>query len=394
MNTHRSQLGILFALAGTFFFSISCGAKNPAQDSTQGGDAVAAPEKAAAPAQVQTDFSAVEQQEKSWVSGDGLTPGSEGWPAVDPALVAAAGNAEDQAHTLIWAVDYAMRSNYAENHTAIGKTIYPFLYAEFTPGGGRYTLLVDSGQTWSEVPTPAIYQDVKSISHIPLGIFVIIDRYFTDPSNGQWIEALQEFREKLHQARQHISKARMSPAVLADNKKILDAAIAYIDGSVKERTVTLSGFKEFSNSIGDEIIRNQTLAAETQVNAFTDLLLRWRKRIGEKAWSQLYAVSSAQWTLSTENVHALIISNMMSPQKAASRVFVTSMPLKNIDEARALVGRVAGDRVMAQAILPTKTLREREDIHALSSSRDLISRAAEDALRKLDERLEKRAVSE
>ena len=42
---------------------------------------------------------------------------------------------------MIAVCDTEMRSNYESNHIAIGRAVFPLLYSEFTPAGGRYTLL-------------------------------------------------------------------------------------------------------------------------------------------------------------------------------------------------------------------------------------------------------------
>ena len=86
----------------------------------------------------------------------------------------------------------------------------------------------------------------------------------------------------------------------------------------------------------------------------------------------------------------------MSPENAASNLFVTSQPLAGIDAARALIGRVVAVHVMSEAnpVIPHDTLRERENIHSLSMSRDLISIASEDALKNLDEHLKKQAEAQ
>lgn len=49
----------------------------------------------------------------------------------------------------------------------------------------------------------------------------------------------------------------------------------------------------------------------------------------------------------------------------------------SIEEGRALVGGVVGDRVMARHVLSTRTETGLDDICSLSTSRDLISQAAE-----------------
>ena len=295
-------------------------------------------------------------------------------------IVETAGDARRQAHTMIAACDAEMHSNYESNHVAIGLAVFPLLYSEFTPGGGRYTLLVNDSARFSASPTPPIYEEVKSIAHIPLGIWSIVSRYLAAPGTGQWVEPLERFGQTISGARDHLSEASMPKDVEADCRALIDGSLAFIGRSAAERDVTIEGFKEAFHVLSPKVFRLQTMAAQTQVHAFLEILNQWRKLLGDVAWSRLYAVVSAQWTLSTENVHQLIIGHTMSKEQAEENILVTSRPLASLEEARALVGRVVGDRVMASHVLSTGTETGREDICSLSTSRDLISQAAEKIL--------------
>ncbi len=327
-----------------------------------------------------------DETKHQWIPGDSLADPTHGFPKTPEKVVESAGNARRQAHARIIACDKEMRQNYDLNHVAIGNSIYPFLYSEFTLDGGRYILLINDSEWVSAKPVPPVYAEVKAISHIPLGIWSIIARYANASKGGQWMEPLQHFSMTIREALAHLSEARMPteiPEILTDSEIIMEAALEFIQRILDNESFTLDQFTEFSHGINPQLVNHQTRAAEAQVTAFINVLEKWKRLIGEQAWSKLYAVCSAQWGLSTENVHQLIISSTMDPEQAASNVFVTSMPLSGIEEARALCGRIVGDRVMARQIFSRDTLRGRENVFSLSSSRDLLSQAAEDVLKNM-----------
>ncbi len=332
----------------------------------------------------------VEQIDKNaWISGNSLLQPEQGWASQNSEAIMVEGLARKQAHSMIQVINSNMRSSYDQNIKMIGKNIFPIIYAESTPEGGRYTLLIDQSTRISVSPTPEIYEELKGIAHIPLGIFSIISRYAGDSSKGQWIQPLVDYRILLQNALKNLHELQLPDVNALDNKKVLNDSIAFIDRVLAKKSFTLDEFKTYAHQLGMEIMRNQTLAAKVQVKAFTKQLQEWQKLLGKEAWSKLYVVSSALWTLSTANVHELIIANMMEPDKAASNIFVTSMPLSGVDAAQALVGRIVTDRAMAQAVVPADTKRGRENIHSLSSSRDLISKAAVDALKELNAELQR-----
>ena len=317
---------------------------------------------------------------QSWFTFDHWGDPSDTFANTPEEIVETAGDARRQAHTMIAACDAEMHTNYDNNRVRIGLAVFPLLYSEFTPAGGRYTLLVNDSARFSASPTPPIYEEVKSIAHIPLGVWSIVSRYLAASGTGQWVEPLERFGRTISGAREHLSEASMPAKVEEDCRAVMDGSLAFIRRSASERNVTVEGFKQAFHVLSPEVFRLQTMAADTQVHAFLEVLNQWKKLLGDGAWSRLYAVVSAEWTLSTENVHQLIIGHTMSKEQAKENVIVTSRPLTGLGEARALVGRVVGDSVMADHVLSTRTETGREDICSLSTSRDLISQAAEKIL--------------
>ena len=46
--------------------------------------------------------------------------------------------------------------------------------------------LIKGGQSWSETFTPALYTNLKSLSHIPLGLFAVSSARGHSPDDPQW----------------------------------------------------------------------------------------------------------------------------------------------------------------------------------------------------------------
>jgi hypothetical protein len=322
---------------------------------------------------------------EQWIIGDSLKEPKLGFPNTPAEIAFAAGTAKDQAHTNIVACDTEMQQNYNENHEAIGQQIYPFLYSEFTPDGGRYTLLLNDSDRLSAKPVPPLYEITKSVSHTPLGIWSIISRYAAYPQNGNWLNPMKQYNQTLQTAISSLGQLELEPKVTENLRTVLETMYAFSSEAIENKTFTIEGYSSAAMSISPELATLQSLAADLQVIAFTTTLEKWKTLVGEKEWKKLYVVISAQWTLSTENVHQLIIANAMaSKEVAAKNIFVTSLPLANLDEARALCGRIVGDRIMSYQTLSSETERGQENIYSLSTSRDLISKAAEETIKNMN----------
>lgn len=323
---------------------------------------------------------------EQWIIGDSLKEPKLGFPNTPAEISYTAGTAKDQAHTNIVACDNEMQQNYNENHVAIGQQIYPFLYSEFTPDGGRYTLLMNESDWISAKPVAPLYEIAKSVSHTPLGIWSIISRYSAYPQNGNWIAPMKHYNQTLQTAINTLGQLELEKEVNDKLLSVLTAMYTYSSDIIKNSTFTIKGYSKAAMDINPELAFLQSLAADLQVTAFTETLEKWKALVGEEEWKKLYVVISAQWTLSTENVHQLIIANTMATKElAAKNIFVTSRPLANIDDARSLCGRVVGDRIMSYQTLSSETERGQENIYSLSTSRDLISKAAEETITRMND---------
>mmetsp|Transcript_39793 Transcript_39793/g.79755 ORF Transcript_39793/g.79755 Transcript_39793/m.79755 type:complete len:432 (-) Transcript_39793:166-1461(-) len=321
---------------------------------------------------------------EQWISGDSTVDPADGF-AVTPERVAGwAGTDRKQAYAHITACDAMMQENYAKNHAEVGKTIYPFLFCEFTPDGGRYTLLVNESERWSEKPVHQTYEDVKSVSHIPMGIWVTLSRYLQSSDPRVWQPLLTEYEQIVQMVFDSLDELKMSDSARKSCRHVLKASLRFIGQTTKKDSINQkkfqTDFREYTLSIEDDLVNLQTIAAQTQVCGLLSTLTKWKHKIGKEEWKKLYAVAPAQWTLSTENVHQLIVASTMEEEQAASNIFVPSDPSIDLDAARALVGRVVGDRVLAQDVFPGSSEAAHQNVYSLSTSRDLLSQAAEQVL--------------
>jgi hypothetical protein len=93
-------------------------------------------------------------------------------------------------------------------------------------------------------------------------------------------------------------------------------------------------------------------------------------------------VISALWTLTQENIHALIIGQHMTEANRETNL-ILSEDVKTIDDAKVMLGRIVGDRVAVKYIFAQTSEAgswQNQDIYSISTPRDLLSKAAEAVL--------------
>jgi hypothetical protein len=306
---------------------------------------------------------------------------SQGYPQTSVNCVETMGGLHDQSNDFIEAVDTTMRKAYDAHIVRVGQNIYPILYVDFTLYGGRYTLVESESKVHIRKPELRGYAQLKSIAHAPLGIFLQIAEYAAYPGNGQWIAPLEAYRAQLVKALEQVSPANTSLNSLewAACSSILTRSLAFIDRIVQQRTFTLDAYQIYAKSIIGEIQLCMKQAGSRQVLGMTEVVLEYKQMLGGR-WDDVYVVISAIWTLTRENIHELIIKHQMRPERRETHVIV-SEAVPTLDDARTILGRIVGDRVVGEYVFDRNgILSERENLYSISTSRDLLSQVANEAL--------------
>jgi hypothetical protein len=279
---------------------------------------------------------------------------ADGYPYTPPEIAMAAGNQKLQAHQFAVDIDIAMRRHYAGNLQVLAKTLYPILYVEATFNGGRYTFCEDEHTTYACEEINHLYTELKAIAHIPLAIYSIIFPYAGYPLNGQWIAPLKAFGSQGEAVKLRLSQLDISGAALTSSTNILNAAISFIGKVVGEGNFTIAEYTTFCDSIGPDILVNQTAAAVEQVAAMQAKLQAWRSSVGQATWDKMYVVLQCIWTVSQESAHEQIIKSQMKPEfHETHRIVSEAAP--TLEDARLLLARILADRVLSAAVFRTHT---------------------------------------
>ncbi|WP_328299875.1 hypothetical protein OG389_20235 [Streptomyces sp. NBC_00435] len=315
-------------------------------------------------------------------------------PATD-GIVAASPEAELAARDAIRAVNAGMRSNYAALKSELITHLSPVIVVQNDAKGGKFTL-IDNGVVQEAVnPVAEIFELAKSISHVPLGIFSIIAPYLSNrvpnlpnagrvdphdlrmvaskgPLSDGWITPLQGFATTLTTARQQLNRANLPQDLRISFAKVIDEALTFIADSVRGRSFDMASFETFSARVYPSIRTNMTYAANAQITAIEGLMQRWRTRIGEAAWADLYTVVLSIWTTSELNQASIIIKRCMNPAKVATHLIdlpTVQLPTDPIFVALDNLARIVQDNIAAEMVFPT----DQKVADALKGKEDLLS---------------------
>ncbi|MFI9748184.1 twin-arginine translocation signal domain-containing protein [Streptomyces sp. NPDC052494] len=311
-----------------------------------------------------------------------------GAPADDPA--ARRGRARDA----IVAVNNGMRSHYAALKSDLIAQLSPVLVVQNDSRGGRFTLVHDGTQE-SLHPVGEVFELAKSVSHVPLGVFSIIaphlsdrvpnvpgaDRIdphdlamvaYKDTATTDWITPLRQYADTLAAARRQLDQAGIPPELVVSCARVLDGALSFIEVSTTARSFDIRSFEDFSHSVYAGIRTNMRYAAEAQIAGVQGLLRKWRARIGEEAWQDLYTVVLSQWATSALNQNSIIIGPCMNPAKVATHLIdlPAAEPLSDpVFVALDNLARIVQDNIAAELVFPS----DRAAADALKGPQDLLA---------------------
>jgi hypothetical protein len=267
----------------------------------------------------------------------------------------------------LYNLDDTMMANYADTQRLVGQSQSPVILAMFNRVGGKY-VLIRNGNVEAVEPVPALYQQIKSVSHTIVGIFEIVSSYFANPEVENWRPKLTEYNKMLKEALATLGDVGMPPEVEKHCRAILEGGIKFTDEALKKGTFSSEGYSAYAKSVWPATAKNVELAGKLQVDHFEALITKWRKEMGEEEWSRLYAVVNTAWAMRRENVHFQILAQMMGRDAVNDRLIIAeSIQDPTQDDLIMLLGRVINDRDLAVHVFGKK-LEYRMDVELMGEA--------------------------
>ncbi|MEV6978653.1 hypothetical protein [Kitasatospora sp. NPDC093806] len=293
-------------------------------------------------------------------------------------MVAFRSDPRRRARDAVLAVNADMRRNYASLKAELVGHLGPVIVVQNDSQGGRYTL-VDGGERETLHPVDEVFELAKSIAHVPLGMYAILAPHLAGPEGLGWVRPLREFGGTLAVARQQLAAAGLPGELEASSRRILDAALRFIAVSVERGSFGVESFTAFTGGVYRDIRGNMFHAAKAQIAGVEAIMRRWRRRVGEERWPQLYVVVLSIWTTSVLNQNTIIIKRFMDPAAVATHLIdlpTAELPADPVATALDNLARIVQDNVAAELVFPV----DQEIADALKGREDLLSDAIQEQL--------------
>lgn len=264
----------------------------------------------------------------------------------------------------------------ADARSNVINNLYPVIVVQLDMSGGTFTLVQRNKKTTVQ-PVDPIFERAKSITHVPLTIYMILATYLKNPeeSSSLWVPKLSQFNIKVKESQVQLKKMHNDSHLPKDvyqwSLTILEASQAFIEKIVSAKNFTLEEFKQFTNSVFDATVGNLQAAATVQVQSVTKLLNQWKEELGEQEWKNMYTVVLSVYTTQIENQHFTILREHVNQD----RLFV--VPIGSIQEntIQTALHNLAGiiqDRVISDLLFAKETQEGQKMRELQASPEDLL----------------------
>jgi len=282
-------------------------------------------------------------------------------------------------------VNTTLRANYSDLMRDVGNTILPMVCMnDADPGelgtGTSVTLYDTDGQIHRYVPTNRDYEFYKDLSHMLFGVFTYVGPYFRSPNSTGWIGPLQNFQKKVQAALYASTISGLPPDAADRAQKMLTFVDNYINDAVEKKSADVPRYQAFARQMTPYVEENMKKATQFQTVALIPLMEQIRDKLGDK-WEETYFLLPTVWPVAGINIRIQVLECVTSERQLRTHM-ITCENSHGIDDCRVTLGRVVGDRAMAQLTFGINSTDDcQKHIYALSSPQDLMSDYMNDCVR-------------
>ncbi|WP_447971091.1 hypothetical protein [Nitrospira sp. M1] len=312
------------------------------------------------------------------VDGEGAEPANAGTDAAP---------FRKQTYESLRNMDWFRKNNYQNFIRNVGHNIYPLIIAsDYEPGkegvGSTYYLYRRDRPVETVTPTSVMYEMEKILSHMPMGVFILISPYFDKIANRPegWEEPLIEYKKHVETIKERLQKSDIDQATSSRAITMLDMVNKYLHDCIANGAGDEKSYSAFSHKIIPYVAEAMKAAVELQTQAGVSAMSKWKKELGPQEWDKLHVLIPVVWPVAQGSPRRQLFEHLMTPERAKTNIF--EVHARSHDEARTTLGRIKGDSVMAGLTFDKNTHFGMMSYLRLSSPTDLVQGASKEELEK------------
>ena len=260
----------------------------------------------------------------------------------------------------------AARESYAASRALALKSDQPVFLVTDT------VTLIRGEDLGSQPYKPALYHELKSISHLPLGAYSASLGLLENPTDKRWMDRLRMLLNQLNIAQADLPKASFTDLQRVSQEKILSLSRAYLDDILMRESADIASINLYSRTLAPLLLANAADAANVQIEALDQAVRELSKKLKPGEFEKAMAVIAGPKTPREGNLQFQYFVFAFGAGSAGTRVLY----MESIFDREAALGvlrTVLNDRVASQAFFG-ETYRLERDLMADGATVELMRR--------------------
>jgi hypothetical protein len=220
--------------------------------------------------------------------------------------------------------------------------------------------------------TPPAYHVLKSVSHVPLGIYALLAYVEPGPLGAPRLYDLRQYRGAVAAASKAVAAGRLAPAQRERQLRLLQKCQTFLDGAAEGRCHEPERLEALLKDVRPLVDENTAEAARLQLDALHKQVRAWRGEFTDREWDGLLVVVMGSQLPRKDNLAVQYFARLLGEPGEGKRIVYAEAVF---DEAKAL------DLVATRAV--DTRVGEAFFADPLRMHRDLLGDAARDYLAEL-----------
>jgi hypothetical protein len=181
--------------------------------------------------------------------------------------------------------------------------------------------------------TPALYHDLKSVSHVPLAVHALLAHAGDSELGEAPLAALRRYRQKVVAAGKALDGRGFSKVQRERQAELLRLSEKFLAGVLRERRVAPGALRAYVRRVRPLLDANAAEAARAQVDALHRRMTAWKAGMGEAEWARLTVVVTGSALPRKDNLAVQYFARLLGERGEGKRIVYAESVF---DEGRAL----------------------------------------------------------
>jgi len=151
-----------------------------------------------------------------------------------------------------------------------------------------------SGKIWKENISiiPQLYEDLKTVSHIPFTIYLLVDPFSQGRTADFPIHDLKDFYRLVRKAEMNLQDlfSKANPAILQNQIELIKPCVSFMEDLMEKRSVRREDLIQFARDATPYIKENFRYAAASQINELHKQVMEYKATLSKEQWEHITVV--------------------------------------------------------------------------------------------------------